>query len=67
MHLNFSKDFPFKSHDSPINDLKAINNSITDKSMPPLRYKVLHPGSKLSKKEISTIKLWIKNSLGKAK
>lgn len=67
MHLDFSKDFPFKSHDSSINDLKAINNAITDKSMPPFRYKVLHPGSKLSKEEIRTIKLWIKNSLGRAK
>merc|ERR1711879_572953 len=38
-HIDFSKDFPFISHETPINDLKSLNKIGQKGGMPPLRYK----------------------------
>ena len=62
VHLDFSNDFPFKSHETPLKDLNAILKAVKDESMPPFRYRILHGDSKLSKKEIKEIENWIKNS-----
>ncbi len=37
-HLDFSKDFPFISHETPLKDLDAIGKSVNNNSMPPFRY-----------------------------
>ena len=62
-HLDFTADFPFGSHSSPPEDLVAIEKSIGDSSMPPLRYRVMHPGSKLSSEEILKVEKWVDESL----
>ncbi len=66
-HLDLSGDFPFKGHGTPLTDLEAIRNSIDDRSMPPLRYKVMHWSSNLSENEAKTIVFWINQSLAKLK
>lgn len=66
-HLDFTADFPFGSHSSPPEDLVAIGKSIRDASMPPLRYRVMHPSSKLSSEEILKVEKWINESLAQLK
>ena len=62
-HLDFSNDHPFISHDTPENDLKSIEKSISKKTMPPKKYLWMHNNAKLSQKEVEEIKKWIKESL----
>ena len=62
-HLDMSLDFPFKSHTTPREDLEAIENAITNNTMPPQRYKMLHWNSKLSQEEKDKIFEWILFSL----
>ena len=62
-HLDFSNDYPFKSHDSPENDLKSIEKSVSKKTMPPKKYLWMHNNAKLSQKEVEEIKKWVKESL----
>lgn len=62
-HLDFSNDYPFQSHDTPINDLKEIKNSINKGKMPPWDYKFMHSDSMLSDFEVSEINKWIDKSL----
>jgi len=61
-HLDFSNDFPFKSHETPLEDLKAISTTLKDESMPPFRYRMMHGESKLTKEEIQKVERWIKKS-----
>lgn len=58
-HLDFTADFPFKSHDTPLNDLNAISKSIKNKTMPPFFYGIMHNKAKLTDKEIQTIQIWV--------
>lgn len=62
-HMDKSEDFPFKGHGSPKEDLEAIKKAVVDGSMPPFRYRVMHPGSKLSADEIKAIQEWVDSSL----
>ena len=62
-HLDFSNDYPFISHDSPENDLKSIDKSVSKKTMPPKKYLWMHNNAKLSQKEVEEIKKWVKESL----
>ena len=62
-HLDFSNDYPFISHDTPENDLKSIEKSVSKKTMPPKRYLWMHNNAKLSQKEVEEIKKWVKESL----
>ena len=62
-HLDFSNDYPFISHDTPENDLKSIEKSISKKIMPPKKYLWMHNNAKLSQQEVEEIKKWIKESL----
>ena len=62
-HLDFSNDYPFISHDTPENDLKSIEKSISKKIMPPKKYLWMHNNAKLSQQEVEEIKKWIKVSL----
>lgn len=64
-HLDFSDNFPFKSHESPKKDLKSIKEAILEKEMPPLEYKILHSKSRLSGKSQKKIIQWVDSSLKK--
>ena len=61
-HLDFSKDFPFVSHETPIKDLDGIGKSIKNDSMPPFRYLIMHGNKKLTKDEVKQVDKWIKES-----
>ena len=61
-HLDFSKDFPFVSHETPIKDLDAIGKSIKNDSMPPFRYLIMHGDKKLTKGEVKQVDKWIRES-----
>lgn len=61
-HLDFSNDFPFKGHGSPQEDLEEILRSVKSDEMPPLRYRILHWGSKVTPEEKATIQAWVAES-----
>lgn len=61
-HLNFSNDFPFYGHGTPMEDLNALETSVKENSMPPIRYKILHWESSLSEKEKAIVLHWIHQS-----
>ncbi len=62
-HLDMTNDFPFKSHASPKEDLESILKAVTDDSMPPLRFRVMHPSSSFSKVEQKLVEDWVDQSL----
>lgn len=62
-HLEMSDDFPFEGHGSTEEDLKAIEGSIEKGSMPPFKYLVMHPNTRLTTEEKKTIKEWVQESL----
>lgn len=62
-HINMSNDFPFISHDTPINDLKSIKKSTIENSMPPLRYIIAHWDTRLKEEDKNKIIKWIDESL----
>lgn len=64
-HFDFSEDYPFKSHDSQLNDLKSISKAVKDGAMPPFDYSLMHNNSKLTDQEKSIIETWIKQSIKK--
>tara|TARA_Y100000590_G_scaffold470776_1_gene670453 strand:- start:83734 stop:84204 length:471 start_codon:yes stop_codon:yes gene_type:complete len=63
VHLDFSNDFPFLSHETPIKDLKSIFNSLEEERMPPQRYLWFHGENNLTEKEFKEVKRWISESL----
>ncbi len=62
-HLDMSRGFPFKGPGSVSKDLTAIAEAVRDGSMPPVRYRVLHPGSSLTGMERERVKNWVEESL----
>jgi hypothetical protein len=62
-HLDMTADFPFKSHATPIEDLEAIQKSIDQDKMPPLRYKMMHSESSLTNEEKEKVRQWIQSGL----
>lgn len=62
-YIGMDQGFPFSGHGTPREDLKAIGESIDQGDMPPLRYKILHWDSWLTKNEKFAIHVWIKESL----
>jgi hypothetical protein len=61
-HLDMSKDFPFRGHGGPAEDLEAIGKSTEDGSMPPFAYRLLHRGSGLTQQEKALILEWVSSS-----
>lgn len=61
-HLDITEGFPFRGHGTPKEDLEAIKEVTQTGSMPPFRYKVLHPFSGLTKEEKATVLEWIQES-----
>jgi hypothetical protein len=64
-HIDMSEDFPFDGHGSAEEDLRAIKKSTDNGSMPPLKYWIIHFGTKLNKSEKELITNWIDESLNK--
>lgn len=64
-HLEMSHDFPFGGHGNPKEDLEAIGKSVKDHSMPPFRYRIMHPGSELNDVQRKTVITWVEQSLEK--
>lgn len=58
-HIDFEHDFPFGSHASLSEDLDSIIEEIKDDDMPPLSYRIMHPGSKLTTAEKDKVKQWV--------
>lgn len=61
-HIEMTKGFPFEGHGSPQDDLEAIRKVIQNKSMPPLRYRLMHPHSTLTDSEKQIVLNWINQS-----
>lgn len=66
-HLDLTHDFPFKGHDTALNDFSAILNVLAKKTMPPFGYRLMHKIAKLEQSDIKLIKEWIKLSTQKIK
>jgi hypothetical protein len=64
-HLDMSADFPFKSHSVPKEDLKAIRDSLIEKTMPPFRYRIMHWSAGLSERERAVVLKWVEESLAR--
>lgn len=61
-HMDMSNDFPFVGHGNPLDDLHALDKSISKGNMPPIQYRLIHWNSSLNANEIKAIKTWIENS-----
>ncbi len=61
-HMDLSSDFPFTGHGSPIEDLKAIEKSVTEGSMPLWSYRMMHSNMKITEEEKTVIQNWIRDS-----
>jgi hypothetical protein len=62
-HMDMTNGFPFKSHATPKEDLDALEETIGEGTMPPLRYKLMHPDSSMTPEEKEKIRNWIDESL----
>jgi hypothetical protein len=60
-HLEISKGFPFAGHGTPLEDLEAIQSSVTKNSMPTNLYRFMHPSSELTNDEKTKILAWTAN------
>ncbi len=67
-HLDITNDFPFGGHgDGPADDLQAIRDAVVNSDMPPFRYWMMHPSSRLGDDEKKAVTDWIDQSLEKLK
>jgi len=62
-HLDMTNGFPFAGHGTPSEDLEAIKKNVSNGSMPPFRYRIMHWGSTLTESEKSLITDWANESL----
>ncbi|MEK6543440.1 MAG: heme-binding domain-containing protein [Elusimicrobiota bacterium] len=58
-HMDMTHDFPFAGHGTPSEDIDALEGVIKKGSMPPMRYRVMHRGSQLTREEAGKIQNWI--------
>lgn len=63
-HIDFSHDFPFLGHGSVLEDLDSIKEEIEEGEMPPLKYRIFHPSSKVTESEKLVILKWISDTVG---
>ncbi len=61
-HLNMSHDFPFEGHGTPLTDLEAMKRVAVEEGMPPFRYWIVQPGSRLTKEDKDVIINWVDES-----
>lgn len=64
-HLDMTEGFPFKSHETPLNDLIELKKTIVRGSMPPWYYKPFHEDSEITAEEKEVILNWIELSIKK--
>ena len=64
-HLDMRKDFPFVSHESPLEDLKSLKEVIEEDDMPPIQYVLGHWDSYLTKLEKEKVYEWVDGSIKK--
>ncbi|HET9238113.1 MAG TPA: heme-binding domain-containing protein [Oligoflexus sp.] len=57
-HIEFSNGYPFQSHATPLEDLIAVEKSVRDGTMPPLRYRIMHSKARLNEQEKKRIIDW---------
>jgi hypothetical protein len=60
-HLDMSNGFPFNGHGTLDEDLTAIEKAIVDKTMPPFRYRLLHPSAAISDEDRAVILKWVQS------
>jgi hypothetical protein len=58
-HLDFSKDYPFVSHATPVEDLDAIRKEIDEGDMPPFTYRLMHRDAAITPDEKKLIYDWV--------
>jgi hypothetical protein len=61
-HMDMSAGFPFKGHGTPSEDLEAIAKVVSKRTMPPLRYILMHWNSRLTEEEEKAILRWAEES-----
>jgi len=61
-HLDMSENYPFQGHGTPRSDLQAIKETVKERSMPPLRYWIMHWGSSLNTEDERVILKWVEQS-----
>jgi len=64
-HLDMEKDFPFISHESPLEDLKSLKEVALEGDMPPFRYILGHWDASLTKDEKEKLIKWTQESIDK--
>ena len=62
-HLDLSGDFPFRSHATPEEDLQALRKAVSEETMPPWSYKLMHSEAALSTDDRKALFSWIDESL----
>ncbi|MDF1878093.1 heme-binding domain-containing protein [Sulfurimonas sp. SAG-AH-194-C20] len=62
-HLDMTQDFPFVSHETPIKDLKSIEEAIQEDAMPPLKYILGHWDARLTDTEKEKVSKWTEESI----
>jgi len=62
-HIDMRKDFPFISHESPLEDLKSIKKIGMEGGMPPLRYILANWDSRLTDAEKKKLLEWATKSI----
>ena len=64
-HLDMKNDFPFVSHETPMQDLKSLKEIGLKGNMPPLRYLLGHWDSSLNEEEKAKLIKWSEESIKK--
>ena len=49
-------------HETPLKNFEAIEKTMKDVSMPPLRHRIMHRDSKITEDEMKQVEKWIKES-----
>jgi hypothetical protein len=60
--MEISNGYPFQSHATPLEDLRLVEKVIRDSSMPPIRYRIMHPLARLNEQEKKRIIDWAKRA-----
>jgi len=62
-HIDFSDNFPFISHETPINDIKSLQKIAIEGGMPPFKYILGHWDSKLTKEDNKVLFKWTEKAI----
>jgi cytochrome c5 len=62
-HIDFTEDFPFISHETPMSDLKSLREIGLEGGMPPIGYILGHWESRLSDEEKKALVNWAERSM----